>query len=97
MNNTQIIEQAAIDSGFFTQEEVSRLTSEGKVIPFFTTTTWRKKGYAPREGVSGYEAMLWRRRKGAEGNNLAGSFFKVKCHLFHPSQVEEIKDTYTTE
>ena len=92
MNNTQIIEQAAIASGFYTQEEVSRFSAEGKIIPFFTMTTWKKKGYVPKEGISGYEACLWKRRRNAEGEDLPGSFFKVKCHLFHPSQVEEIKD-----
>ena len=92
MNNSQIIEQAAIASGFYTQEEVSRFAAEGKTIPFHTQTTWRKKGYAPKEGISGFETCLWKKRGNPEGDNQPDSFFKVKCHLFHPSEVEVIRD-----
>ena len=99
MNNTQIIEQAAVESGFFTKEEVEQLSSEGKPIPFYTQTTWRKKDYVPREGIKGYRTHLWKKRPsatgatGTEGESLSGSFYKVQCHLFHSSQVMEADDS----
>ena len=103
MNNTQIIEQAAIDSGFYSQEEVDRLTAEGKDIPFYTQTAWKRKGYVPKEGIKGFETRLWRKRPSRRGsttsgeNGLSGSFYKVRCHLFHPSQVKAIDDVEITE
>ena len=68
MNNTQIIEQAAVESGFYSQEEVEKLTAEGKEIPFFTATAWKRKGYVPKEGIQGFETRLWRKRPSAKGN-----------------------------
>ncbi len=103
MNNTQIIEQAAIDSGFFTQEEVERLTADGKSIPFLTATGWKRKGFVPKEGIKGFETRLWRKRPSRRGStpsgdeSLSGSFYKVRCHLFHPSQVKAIDDVEVTE
>ncbi len=103
MNNTQIIEQAAIDSGFFTQEEVERLTADGKSIPFLTATGWKRKGYVPKEGIKGFETRLGRKRPSAKGSipsgegDLSGCFYKVRCHLYHPSQVVSIDDISKTE
>ena len=103
MNNSQIIEQAAIDSGFFTPAEVERLVAEGKQIPFFTYTMWKKKGYVPREGCHGFQTKIWKKRKtdqrnGSSGEeNPEGCFFKVKCSLFHESQVVAVDATSTTE
>ncbi len=103
MNNTQIIEQAAVDSGFFSQAEVEKLTAEGKEIPFFTTTAWKRKGYVPKEGIQGFETRLWRKRPSAKGStpsgdgDLSGCFYKVRCHLYHPSQVVSIDDIPKTE
>lgn len=103
MNNTQIIEQAAVESGFFTKEEVEQLSSEGKPIPFYTQTTWKKKGYIPKEGINGYKAILWKKKPSARvdtgtvEDNLSGSFYKVQCHLFHSSQVMEADDSKSGE
>ena len=103
MNNTQIIEQAAIDSGFFTQEEVERLTADGESIPFLTATGWKRKGFVPKEGIKGFETRLWRKRPPRKGSNpsgeesLSGGFYKVRCHLYHPSQVVAMDGTGITE
>ena len=101
MNNSQIIMNEAIESGYCTSEEIEQLLAEGKDIPFHTFSTWKKHGLVPKEGSHGWETRLWRRKKlnpsaKADAEIKNQGFFLQKSYLFHISQCEEI-DEHTTE
>ena len=95
MNNIQIIIRDAVASGYFTEDEVGRLLSEGKDIPFHTYAIWKARGMVPKKGSHGYETMLWR-KKGKKPDDADNSevceekdgFYLTKSYLFHISQCE---------
>ena len=96
MNNVQIIQNEAVASGYFTQDEVARLMSEGKDIPFHTYAVWRSLGFVPKKGEHGYETRLWKRRDRIKANDEEdaedhGDFYYVKSYLFHISQCEKLE------
>ena len=97
MNNSQIIMQEAVASGYCSQEEVEKLAAEEKDIPFHTFSGWKKHGLVPKEGSHGWETRLWRRKKlspsaKADAEIKNQGFFLQKSFLFHISQCEELKE-----
>lgn len=97
MNNSQIIMNEAVASGYMSSEEVERLLSDGKDIPFHTYAGWKQRGLIPKEGTHGWETKLWRKKPvspSAPSNGRIGNqgFYLQKSFLFHVSQCEEIKD-----
>lgn len=97
MNNSQIIMQEAVASGYCTQEEIKKLVSEEKDIPFHTFSAWKKKGLVPKEGTHGWETKLWRRKevkhtgKADEETDIKNQgFYLQKAFLFHISQCEPL-------
>ena len=97
MNNSQIIMNEAVASGYCTPEEVERLLSDGKDIPFHTFAAWKKQGLVPKEGSHGWETRLWRKKKLNPADNADTElknqgFFLQKSFLFHISQCEELKE-----
>ncbi len=97
MNNSQIIQNEAVASGYMSAEEVERLISEGKEIPFHTFATWKQRGMIPKEGSHGWQTKLWRKRRDRRTDSSTGEvmdqgFFLQKCFLFHISQCEELKE-----
>ena len=98
MNNSQIIMNEAIESGYCTSEEIEQLLAEGKDIPFHTFSAWKKQGLVPKEGSHGWETRLWRRKKlspsaKADTEIKNQGFFLQKSFLFHISQCEELKES----
>ena len=97
MNNSQIIMNEAIESGYCTLEEIEQLLAEGKDIPFHTFSAWKKQGLVPKEGSHGWETRLWRRKKlspsaKADTEIKNQGFYLQKSFLFHISQCEELKE-----
>ena len=99
MNNTQIIANEAVASGFFTEEEVAELVEEGKDIPFHTFAVWKAAGFVPKAGTHGWECRLWRKKntKSNVDENEATEeerkreFYLTKSFLFHISQVQRLE------
>ena len=98
MNNSQIIMNEAIESGYCTPEEVEQLVADGKDTPFHTFAAWKKQGHVPKEGSHGWETRLWRKKKlnpsdKADSEIKNQGFFLQKSFLFHMSQCEALKET----
>lgn len=103
MNNAEIICNEAIASGFYTQEEVEELLSEGLMPEMHTFAVWKSQfNMVPRVGQHGWECRLWRRKnkkddieeqQEASEKDKNKDFYLTKSFLFHISQVEKIKDT----
>lgn len=83
MKNKDIIREAAIKAGIITEKEAAELENAGTEIPFHTASGWRQKGYSVREGESGVEVKLWKRKETGEG------FYLAKAYLYSFDQVEE--------
>ena len=94
MNNANIIIQAAIQAGYYTESEMKSLLEEGKVPEFHTYAVWKQMGLCPKKGEHGYEIRLWRKKVkrcdakevdiGEEENGR--EFYMTKAFLFHISQ-----------
>ena len=103
MTNEQIIQQAAVTSGLFTQEAVDAFVSEGLCLPLHTYQQWRRLGYQVKQGEEAVLVVnLWRFSKVAvdtedsareqEAENATGErAYMAKSHLFLGSQVEKIQ------
>ncbi len=101
MNNATIIANEAVASGFFTEEQIDELISEGQDIPFHTYSIWKKYfGMVPKKGSHGWECKLWRkkdRKSDVKEDDISEEerkrdFYLTKSFLFHSSQVETIAD-----
>ena len=101
MSNTQIIIEAAINSGFYNEMEIESLLKEGKMPEFHTYTVWKQMGFCPRKGAHGYETRLWRKKNKNSGTSEAEigedernrEFYLTKAFLFHVSQCVPINQT----
>ena len=105
MTNEQIIQQAAVTSGLFTQETVDTFAAEGVRLPLHTYQEWRRLGYQVKQGEEAVLVVnLWRFSKVAvdtedsareqEAENATGErAYMAKAHLFLGSQVEKIQGT----
>ena len=100
MNNEQIIQEAALSLGLYTEEEIEDYAMQGESLPFHTFTVWKSKCMVPKKGVHGYEVHLWKRRKKKEVSEedpevidetedmKKGAYYKTKAILFNKDQVE---------
>ena len=103
MTNEQIIQQAAVASGLFTQETVDTFAAEGVRLPLHTYQEWRRLGYQVKQGEKAVLVVnLWRFSKVAvdtedsareqEAEHATGErAYTAKAHLFLGSQVEKIQ------
>ncbi len=103
MNNEQIIMDAAIALGLYTEGEIENYAMKGESLPLHTYAVWKAKGMVPRKGVHGYEVRLWKKRKmkdmsedSKEATNESsevkkGEFFLTKAILFDKSQVMSLE------
>ncbi len=98
MNNANIIIQAALNAGFYTESEMEALLEEGKMPEFHTYAIWKQMGLCPRKGTHGYETRLWRKKDKKSDINEEEvneeerncDFYLTKAFLFHISQCEPI-------
>ncbi len=103
MNNSQIIINEAIASGYYTKEQIEELAAEGKMPEFHTYAIWKNVfGMVPKRGSKGWETRLWRRKnkkpdteEESEGSDLNKSFYLTKSFLFHISQMEKLQEEVT--
>lgn len=95
MKNDEIIANEAVYSGFFTEDEVKRIISEGRDLPFHTYGTWKNHfNMIPKRGTHGWSTKLWRHRMVSDNDkesNENGQYYLTKATLFHISQVEPIQ------
>lgn len=99
MNNANIIIQAAIQAGYYTESEIVTLLTEGKMPEFHTYTIWNQLGLCPKKGSHGYETRLWKKKKCTVKENdteCDQGFYLTKALLFHISQCEPIASDQKT-
>ncbi len=103
MSNDQIIAEAAISAGLYTEEQVQALYEAGKQLPLHTYAVWVEMGYVPRQGERGLKVKLWKHRgrkssatsEQSEGEidpQSSGNFYLVSTCLFDVTQVKRIEE-----
>lgn len=99
MNNAMIIANEAVASGFYTEEEVKKLISEGRDIQFHTCAVWRDRyNMVPVKGSRGWETWLWRKKnknsrtdkEESEKSEIGIDFYLARSFLFHITQCRPI-------
>ncbi len=76
MTNEEIIVEAALAAGLYTEEQVAAITEAGGELPLHTFATWKEKGFVPKKGSKGLKVRLWRHRirKGSEDESDSDTF-----------------------
>lgn len=109
MNNSQIICQEAIASGFYTEDEVNELLSVGKLPEMHTFAVWKAVyGMVPMRNQHGWECRLWRRKNKNQDDSEASDsetdegaqtrdFYLTKSFLFHISQMQKLDNNLNTK
>ena len=99
MNNSEIIANEAVASGFFTETEIEELTRSGQDIPFHTFAGWKARRMVPKSGSHGWETRLWKKKNQKKPGEEAApdldkneGFYLAKSFLYHISQCEEVKE-----
>lgn len=82
MKNKDIIREAALKAGIITEEEARELEASGMEASFHTAASWKQKGYTIKDGETGTEVKLWKKKEG--GN----SFYLARAYLYSAEQVE---------
>lgn len=84
MTNKEIIAQAALEIGLYTEEEVKKMLENEEEIPLHTINGWNQLGkYRVKDGEEGIEVRLWRKKETGTG------FYKAKSFLYRLEQLEE--------
>ena len=85
MTNKEIIAQAALKIGMYTEEEVKKILENEEEIPLHTINGWNQLvKYHVKDGEEGIEVRLWRKKEDGKG------FYKAKAFLYCLEQLEEI-------
>lgn len=105
MNNMQIVCNAALAEGIYTEEQIGEFMSRFGRLPLFTFSVWKASGWIVKKGEHAKLVVrLWQkktRKKVAEPimedaidgeNDHSGEYYLKTCYLFSPEQVEKIKD-----
>lgn len=100
MTNSQIITNAAIDSGIFTAEQAEAILSTGRRLPLHTFNEWKSLGYIVKKGEKAkLKIEIWKKsnkkitaenENGDEVEADTGRFYKKLSHFFTLDQVERI-------
>lgn len=83
MNNDQIIEEALLEQGLFTIEQLDMMREMGYKIPYHTKRYWLNHGYKVNDNVDPLIVHLWRKNK-------EGLWYKKKSFLYSIEQVSLI-------
>ncbi len=73
MTNEEIIVEAALAAGLYTQEQVVAIMEAGGELPLHTFAVWKEKGFVPKKGSKGLKVRLWRHRKKKGADNVSDS------------------------
>lgn len=100
MTNAEIICNEAVASGFYTEEEVEELLSDGEMPKLHTYAFWKSIGFVPVAGSHGWPCKLWLKKKSkseideqeASEEERKRDFYLTKSFLFHISQVQKIEE-----
>lgn len=85
MTNIEIIANAAVENGMYSDEEAQWLLNHKEEIQLHTLQCWKKQGnFRLKEGEKGIEVKLWKKKSEGKG------FFKTKAFLYKRNQLQEI-------
>lgn len=100
MTNFQIITDAAIQAGIFTEEQAAAILSTGRRLPLHTFAEWKKLGYIVKKGEKSKLAVeIWMKsnkkqtaetKDGDEIEIDTSRFYKKLSHFFTFEQVEKL-------
>lgn len=100
MTNFQIITDAAIQAGIFTEDQVSAILSTGHQLPLHTFAEWKRLGFTVKKGEKArLKVDIWKKsnkkitaenEKGEEIEADTGRFYKKLSHFFTFDQVEKL-------
>ena len=101
MTNMQIITEAAILNGLYTEDEALALLTENGELPLHTFAEWKRMGYTVRKGEKArMSCSIWRYNKksetvqqkdGEEKEVDKSHFYKQLAHFFTAEQVEKLE------
>ena len=100
MTNFQIITNAAIEAGIYTEEQAVALINKLGSLPLHTFAEWKKMGFIVRKGEKAKLAVdIWMKsnkkvqvetQEGNEQEVETGRFYKKLSHFFTFDQVQKI-------
>ena len=100
MTNSQIITDAAINAGIFTEEQAAAILSTGRRLPLHTFAEWKNLGYMVKKGEKARLAVeIWRKsnktqttetKDGEEIEIDTSRFYKKLSHFFTFDQVQKM-------
>lgn len=99
MTNFDIITNAAIEAGIYTEEQIKEMISKGGDVPLHTFKEWQRIGYQVRKGEHAkLTCYIWRMNNktstmtinGIEQENDESHYYKTKAFFFTAEQVDKI-------
>lgn len=100
MTNFQIITDAAIQAGIFTEEQAAAILSTGHNLPLRTFAEWKRLGFTVKKGEKArLKVEIWKKSNKTQtaetkdGNEIeidTSRFYKKLSHFFTLEQVERI-------
>lgn len=93
MNNLQLIANAALEQGVFSELEIAEFIDQG-YIPMHCKSEWDKIGikkgvkYKIKDGEKGMACSIWKAKNAQNGKT---SFYKAKCFFYKEEQLIEEK------
>lgn len=98
MTNFEIITNAAIAEGLYTEEQVNAIFQSGHDLPLHTYNEWKRAGFQVKKGEhAALSCDIWMPKKKKAAEKQEGddeeegrNFYKKHAHFFLVSQVESI-------
>lgn len=100
MTNAEIILNAAVDAGLYTEEEAVATVDTFGSLPLHTFAEWKKMGYIVKKGEKATIAIsIWRKsnknitvitKEGVEKDIKDDRYYKKLSYFFTFSQVEKM-------
>lgn len=98
MTNFQIIAEAAIQEGLYTEEQALAILEEDGCLPLHTFGEWKRMGYSVKKGeTAALKAEIWKKstkkqtytdKDGNEQQVDPKRFYKKLSNFFTADQVE---------
>ena len=91
MKNANLIMDAALKAGIYTQDEADRLMKENGQLPIHTAAAWRQLGMQVKtDEKPAFFVRLWRFRPAEGANDTDSGFYAARSAVYLQSQVEPI-------
>ena len=103
MTNFEIIANAAIENGIYTEEQVKSIIESGHSLPLHTFSEWKRIGFIVKKGAkAAMTCFIWRYKENKKGNEeqpeeqkdgieVCKDYYKTKAYFFTDKQVERIQ------